>query len=148
MKVKDVPQDDANMLQGKFMEPVYSLDDNGNYKTVPSVGWDPKNAVMQEAWDNVNEKVAIACKAVIDGKYSPLAYWIEKNIMDVGLVAKYMNMWKFKVKRHLKPAIFNKLDNETLERYAAVFNITREKLIDIEALKCEKNRILVEPNKN
>lgn len=48
MKSKDVPQDDANMLQGKFKEPVYSLDENGNYVVVPSVGWDPKNAVMQE----------------------------------------------------------------------------------------------------
>lgn len=146
MKVKDVPQDDANMLQGKFTEPVYSLDENGNYITVPSVGWDPKNAVMQEAWDHVHEKVDKARNDVIDGKYSPLAYWIEKNIMDVGLVAKYMNIWKFKVKRHLKPAVFNKLDDKTLEKYAAVFNITREELTDIEALRDIDNQVSEETN--
>ena len=50
MKTTDVPQDDANMLQGKFREPVYSLDAEGNYTTVKSVGWDAKNEVMKEAW--------------------------------------------------------------------------------------------------
>ncbi len=137
MKTKDVPQDDANMLQGKFKEPVYSLDENDNYTTVPSVGWDPKNAVMQDAWDNVNEKVEKARLAVIEGNLSPLAYWIEKNIMDTSLVAKYMGFWRLKVKRHLKPANFSKLDDTTLSKYADVFNITKDELLDINALKKE-----------
>ena len=68
MKTKDVPQDDANMMQGKFREPIYSLDKDGNYTTVHSVGWDPKNAVMQEAWDNVNEKIEQTKKDVLAGK--------------------------------------------------------------------------------
>ena len=42
MKTKDVPQDDANMLDGKLREPVYSIDEDGNYTTVLSVGWDTK----------------------------------------------------------------------------------------------------------
>jgi len=103
MKTNDVPQDDANMLQGKFKEPVYSIDTDGNYTTVKSVGWDPKNAVMQEAWDNVNEKIEQTRQKVLSGNLSPIAYYIEKNIMDAGLVAKYMGIWKWKVKRHLKP---------------------------------------------
>ena len=57
MKTKDVPQDDANMLQGILREPVYSLDEDGNYTTVRSVGWAPKNAVIQHAWDEINERV-------------------------------------------------------------------------------------------
>ena len=92
MKSKDVPQDDANMLQGKFKEPVYSLDEDGNYTTVPSVGWDAKNAVMQEAWDNVNEKIEKARIDVIEGRVSPLAYWIEKNIMGHRYCGK--NTWE------------------------------------------------------
>lgn len=134
MKSKDVPQDDANMLQGKFKEPVYSLDENGNYTTVPSVGWDPKNAVMQEAWDIVNEKVELARQNVLSGKLSPIAYYIEKNIMDTGLVAKYMGIRKWKVKRHLVPKNFEKLSNEILNKYAKVFSISKEKLIDINLL--------------
>lgn len=134
MKTTDVPQDDADMLQGKFKEPVYSLDKDGNYTTVKSVGWDPKNAVMQEAWDNVNEKIEFTRQDVLSGKLSPIAYYIEKNIMDTGLVAKYMGIWKWKVKRHLKPRNFAKLSDEILEKYAKVFSISKEDLIDIDKL--------------
>ncbi|HJN05706.1 MAG TPA: hypothetical protein QF480_03750 [Bacteroidales bacterium] len=134
MKSKDVPQDDANMLQGKFKEPVYSLDEEGNYITVPSVGWDPKNAVMQEAWDIVNEKVEKARQYVLSGKLSPIGYYIEKNIMDIGLVAKYMGVRKWKVKKHLAPKNFAKLNDEMLEKYAKVFSISKEELVNIKLL--------------
>ena len=138
MKTTDVPQDDANMLQGKFKEPVYSLDEEGNYTTVRSVGWNPKNAVMQEAWDNVNEKIEQTRQNVLSGKLSPIAYYIEKNIMDTGLVAKYMGMWKWTVKKHLKPHKFAKLSNNILEKYAKVFNITKDELVDINKLNNNK----------
>ncbi len=134
MKTTEVPQDDANMLQGKLKEPVYSLDEDGNYTTVRSVGWDPKNEVMQDAWDVVNEKVEQAKQDVLSGKFSPIAYYIEKNIMDIGIVASYMGYWKFKVRKHLKPKHFNKLGNEVLDKYAQVFNITKEQLVDISSL--------------
>ncbi len=132
MKTTDVPQDDANMLQGKFKEPVYSIDADGNFKTIPSVGWDPKNEVMKEAWDVVHNKIEIAKQQVISGEKSPIAYYIEKNIMDIGLVAKYMGIWRLTVKRHLKPNNFKKLKTSTLNKYAEVFNITVEQLVNIE----------------
>lgn len=135
MKTTDVPQDDANMMQGKFREPVYSLDENGNYTTVKSVGWDPKNEVMQEAWDNINEKVNKARERVLAGKVSPIAYYIEKNIMDTKLVASYMGIWKWKVKRHMKPSVFNKLSDEIIYKYADVFGVTVEQMRDITLLE-------------
>lgn len=138
MKTKDVPQDDANMLQGKFKEPIYSLDEEGNFITVPSVGWDPKNAVMQEAWDNVNEKIEQARRGVLSGKLSPIAYYIEKNIMDTGLVAKYMGIWRWKVKKHLKPHNFAKLSDDMLEKYAKVFSISKDELVDVDKLNDHK----------
>jgi len=126
------------MLQGKLQEPVYSLDENGNYTTVSSVGWDPKNEVMKEAWDQVNEKVNLARQQVLDGERSPLVYYIEKNIMDVGLLAKYTGLWRWTVKRHLKPKVFLRLPETMLEKYARVFSITIEELTDINHIKQEK----------
>ncbi len=139
MKKTDVPQDDANMMQGKFREPVYVLDDNGNYTTVRSVGWDPKNEVMQDAWDNINEKVKLAREKVLAGKVSPIAYYIEKNIMDVRLVASYMGIWRWKVKRHMKPSVFRKLDYDILEKYAEVFGVSIEQLMDIRLVENSDN---------
>lgn len=140
MKTKDVPQDDANMMQGLFREPVYSLDENGEYTTVKSVGWDPKNAVMQHAWDEINEKVEAVRQQVIDGKLSPIAFYIEKNIMDVGLLAKYVGLWKWTVKRHLNPKIFNKLSDDKLQKYADIFQLSVADLKNIERIKAKGNR--------
>lgn len=135
MKAKEVPQDDADMMRGKFREPVYSVDDKGNYTTVKSVGWDPKNAVMQQAWDNINERVEEVRQKVLDGKLSPIAYYMEKHIMDTSLLAKYLNIWKWKVKRHLKPKYFNRLNNELIKRYADVFDLSSAELKDIDRIK-------------
>ncbi len=137
LKTTEVPQDDANLLQGKLREPIYSLDENGNFTTIKSVGWDPKNEVIKEAWDQVNEKVNHARQQVLEGKLSSIAYYIEKNIMDVKLVAQYMGMWTWTVKRHLNPKKFAKLSENTLEKYAKVFNITKDQLTDINHLKSE-----------
>ena len=137
MKNKEVPQDDANMMRGKFREPVYSLDENGNYTVVKSVGWDPKNAVMQQAWDNINEKVEQVRQGVLAGQLSPIAYYMEKNIMDVSLLAKYIGIWKWKAKRHLKQKHFIKLDQTLLSKYADVFNLSVEELTDIERIRKE-----------
>jgi len=134
MKDKEVPQDDANMMRGKFREPVYSLDKDGNYTVVKSVGWDPKNAVMQQAWDYINEKVEETRKKVLNGQLSPIAYYMEKNIMDIGLLAKYMGVWRWTVKKHMKPIHFKKLTGEQLAQYAEIFNISVKQLTDTNAI--------------
>ena len=138
MKAKEVPQDDADMMRGKFREPVYSVDENGKYTTVRSVGWDPKNAVMQQAWDNINEKVEDIRRKVILGELSPIAYYMEKQIMDTGLLAKYMGLWRWKVKKHLKPKYFNQLSDDLLQRYAEIFDLTAAELKNIDKIKSEE----------
>jgi hypothetical protein len=138
MKAKEVPQDDADMMRGKFREPVYSVDEKGNYVTVRSVGWDPKNAVMQQAWDNINEKVEEVRQKVLEGELSPIAFYMEKQIMDTSLLSKYLNIWHWKVKRHLKPKYFNHLSDDLLSRYAEVFDITVEELKNIDRIKTEE----------
>ena len=77
---------------------------------------------------------------VLQGELSPIAYYMEKQIMDPGLLAKYIGTWKWKVKKHLKQKHFQKLDRETLAKYAEVFDITAEQLLDIESLKKEEER--------
>ena len=75
MKISEVPQDDANMMEGKVKEPIYVLDENGKYTTGFSVGWEAKNAVMQNAWDDINEKVAKIKRQVLNGEVSPILYY-------------------------------------------------------------------------
>ncbi len=137
MKAKEVPQDDADMMRGIFKEPVYSVDEDGNYTTVRSVGWDPKNAVMQQAWDNINEKVEVIRQRVLEGELSPVAFYMEQQIMDVGLLSKYMGLWKWKVKKHLKQKHFEKLPEDIIRKYPDIFDLTPAELKDIELIKNE-----------
>lgn len=128
MKKKDVPQDDENLFEGKFKVVKYAVDDDGNYGTVGSSGWEPENVVLNQAWDEINKKVEETKKKIEDGELSPLAYHMEKNIMDVGMLSQYMDISKRKVAKHLEPSGFNDLDAKTLEKYAEVFDISVEEL--------------------
>lgn len=128
MKKNEVPQDDANMLDGKLREPCYVVDENGRYTTVKSVGWEPKNIVMQQAWDHIHQRVRMVKAKVDKGGLSPLAYHMERHQMDTKLLASYMGFTRWKVKRHLKPRGFNRLDQETLMKYARVFNVSVDEL--------------------
>ena len=53
---------------------------------------------------------------------------MELNHMKPGLLGKYAGFSRWRVKRHLKPAVFSKLRPEVLEMYATVFNITAYRL--------------------
>ncbi len=128
MKKKDVPQDDENLFEGKFKVVKYALDEEGNYGTVGSVGWEPENTVLNQAWDEINEKVAETASKVKAGELSTLAYHMEKNIMDVGMLSQYMDISKRNVSKHLEPSGFNTLDEKTLKKYADVFDVSVEEL--------------------
>ena len=132
MKKNEVPQDDENLFEGKFKVVKYALDDDGNYGTVGSSGWEPENTVLNQAWDEINKKVEATLKKIQSGELSPLAYHMEKNIMDVGMLSQYMDISKRNVSKHLEPNGFNSLDEKTLIKYAEVFDISVEELKKIE----------------
>ena len=95
MKAKEVPQDDANMLEGKTHELQYAIDENGKYTAVKSVGWDTKNIIMQQAWDVENEKIQKALDLVLKGTKSPIYYYRYKCLMDIKIIAMYTGFSKF-----------------------------------------------------
>jgi len=132
MKEKEVPQDDEGLLDGKLREVCYAVDEDGNYVTVLSTGWTPKNAALKQAWADINERIELTRQSVMSGKVSPLAYYMEKNIMDIKLLAKYTGIPGWKVRRHLKPGIFVKLKDEIIGKYALALDITTDELKNFE----------------
>lgn len=132
MEADKVPQDDTNILEGKLKVLKYAVDKDGNYTSVKSVGWEPENIVLSQAWDDINAKVEEVRKKVIAGELSPIAYYMEKQMLELDMVAGYVGYPKFRVKWHLKPKIFKKLNEKQLDKYAYAFRITREQLLNIE----------------
>jgi len=115
-------------MEGRFEDVCYALDENGNYVAVLSKGWSPKNEAMLQAWDLIREKVDKIRQDVLSGKISPIAYYMEKNIMDIKLLADYVELPKRKVRKHLNPEKFAQLEDEILQRYAETFEISLEEL--------------------
>lgn len=128
MKKKEVPQDKSNLESANFRELCYAVDENGEYTTENSTGWEPKTVALNNAIEDINERIEDAKNRVIKGETSPIEYYMELHKMDVGILASYVGLWQWKVKRHFKPKVFKKLSDKTLEKYAEVFEISVEEL--------------------
>ncbi|MCA1797178.1 MAG: hypothetical protein LC645_06505 [Geobacteraceae bacterium] len=127
----EVPQDGAILEQ--WHEIAYAVDEEGNYVLVPSAGWEPSNLVNVQAWELIAAQVSRALEQIHRGEASPLLYHMERNQMDVGLLARYVGMSRWRVKRHLKPRPYAALKPEVRARYADVFRIPPHKLEELPA---------------
>jgi Cro/C1-type HTH DNA-binding domain len=135
MKINEVPQDQGFMIEGKIRDVCYAVDENGHYTKKLSTGWNPKNEAMVMAWDVVYERVEDVRSKILAGELSPIAFYMELNVMDVAILADYTGISKFKVKKHLKMKKFKELETEVLEKYASTFNLSVEELKDVERIK-------------
>ena len=123
MKKDEVPQDQGNLSKSNMKELVYATDENGNYTTALSSGWEPKTIALSNSIDDIKERIEAAQKSVENGEASPIVYFMELNKMDFSILASYVGMWKWRVKRHAKPAVFKTLSDKILQKYADAFNI-------------------------
>ena len=126
MRQRDVPQDEG--LNQGMREITYAVDDSGRYAGVPSVGWEPKTIANAQAWEVISENIRAQARLVREGRRSPLAYHMARHMMTVGLAADYVGLARWRVKRHLKPSVFNRLKPEIIQRYADLFRLTPEEL--------------------
>ena len=123
MKKEEIPQDDG-ALNKLTREVVYAVDNTGKYTTELSTGWDVKSTALDAAWKDIEERVAAAKQKVINKQASPLLYFMELRLMDMAIVSAYTGFWKWTIRQHMKPAVFNKLSNKKLQHYATAFNVS------------------------
>jgi hypothetical protein len=135
MKFDEVPQDEAFLQEGKIRDLCYVVDKDGQYTSVLSKGWTPKNEAIKLAWNEIYDHAEETRLRVLDGKVSPIALYMELNIMDLAILANYMDLPRWKVRRHLKMRVFKKLNSEMLSKYAEALNITAAELVDIERIR-------------
>jgi hypothetical protein len=128
MKKEEVPQDKSNLSKSNLKELCYAVDENGNYTTALSTGWEPKTIALDNSIQEINERIEAAKKDVQSGKVSPIVYFMELHKMDWQTLASYVNMWTWRVKRHAKPKVFASLNDAILTKYASAFEISIEEL--------------------
>lgn len=123
MKKEEIPQDDG-ALNKSTKEVCYAVDSEGKYTTELSTGWEVKSTALDAAWNDIDQRVNAAKQKVLNGEASPLLYFMELRLMDTGILAAYTGFWKWSIRRHLKPAAFEKLPEARLQKYAAAFNVS------------------------
>ncbi len=131
MNKDEIPQHDG-ALNKLTREMLYAVDPSGKYVTDLSSGWEVKSTALDVAWKDIGERISLAKQQVGQGQASPLLFFMELRLMDTGILSAYTGFWQWQVKRHLKPAVFEKLSAKKLQRYAEVFNITVQQLKTME----------------
>ncbi|MBN8697227.1 MAG: hypothetical protein J0L87_11920 [Bacteroidetes bacterium] len=127
MKKEELPQDDS-ALKVMTRELCYVKDNDGKYTTGLSTGWDVKKQALDNAWEEINERVEEARKAVTNGEKSPIYYFMELRLMDMPVLSGYTGFWSFNIKRHMKPDVFKGLSDKKLAIYAKAFDISVDEL--------------------
>ncbi len=130
MHINEVPQDKKNFRDGGNApkKVMYVTADDGQYTQTQSAGWEAENLVLEQAWNDIEQQLLSEKKRVLNHEVSPIAYYMVQSRMDLPILASYVGKWQWQVKRHLKPAVFNKLSEKMLHKYAEVFDVSIETL--------------------
>ncbi|HTN45254.1 MAG TPA: hypothetical protein VL098_02835 [Flavipsychrobacter sp.] len=131
MDVNEVPQDAMGYKdKDKIKKLVYAVDEHGNYTGINSAGWEAENVATRQAWEAIEEELKEMEELVRRGEQSPIAYFMLRKLMDISILARYAGKWQWQVRRHMKPAVFKKLNQKMLDKYAEIFEISTAELIN------------------
>lgn len=133
MRIEDVPQDKKEFRDGDKApkKVMYVTQGDGSYTQTESLGWEAENLVLEQAWEDIDERLAQEKQKVVQGLISPISYFMIKNRMDLPILASYVGKWQWQIKRHMKPSVFNSLSQKTIDKYKEVFNITEDELKNV-----------------
>lgn len=126
-----MPQDESSLNKVNSKELYYAVDENGEYTTALSSGWDPKKIALDNALEDIEQRIADAKRRAEARQTSPVEYFMELSKMDLPILASYVGFWQWRVKKHFKPTVFKKLSQKQLQKYADVFDITVDQLQNI-----------------
>ena len=94
MKKQDIPQDESNLQSANMTEMLYVTDENNNYTTAQSIGWEAKKAALDESMELINERIEEAKQNVANNIVSPIVYLKKKKKMDLQVLAAYLDKWE------------------------------------------------------
>jgi hypothetical protein len=127
MRERDVPQEGNRTLAG-HRKAVYAIADDGKLRLVPSRGWEVEEIVTRQAVEDLEKRAMEARARALSGESSPLEYHMYRARMDVELLSQTAGLWRWRVRRHLKPAGFARLSRSLRLRYAQALGISAEAL--------------------
>lgn len=127
MRKSEVPQD-ARPEYGGERRAVYAVDEGGHYATVPSAGWRADEIVNQQAVDEYRRLADEALARARAGTASALEFHMYDRRMELETLAQATGLWRWRVRRHLRPGAFDALATALQQRYADALGVPVERL--------------------
>ena len=131
MRERDVPQEGNRTLAG-HRKAVYAVAEDGRLRLVPTRGWEVEEIVTRQAVEDLERRARAARDRALSGESSPLEYHMYRARMDVDLLSQTTGLWRWRVRRHLKPAAFARLPLALKARYADALGTSVEALEKVE----------------
>ena len=129
MKEQDVPQDSENSTYGGEKKLIYAVNDCGDFVGVKSSGWEVEAEATRAALDLIHRQCEDSWARANRGETAALEYFMCYRRMDLTLLAQATGLFRWRIRRHLKPPIYARLGNPIMARYAQALEL------DIETLK-------------
>ena len=107
---------------------IYATDENGQYCLVASSGWEVEETVTKQALGELERLAGEAHDRVSSGAVSPLFFHMYARRMDVQILSESTGIYKWRIKRHFKPAVFARLSEKIRGRYAEALGLSIEAL--------------------
>jgi len=127
MRDDEVPQE-GNATLGGQRKAVYARADDGRLHLVSSAGWEVEEIVTRQAVDEFHKLAEAARQRVLAGESSALEFHMYRMRMDLPLLAQATGLWQWRVRRHLRPAVFARLPAGLRRRYAEALGMAPEQL--------------------
>jgi len=114
-------REEEKLIYRNNRELFYSFDRETGFTRKVDYQYSANQEIIRQSWDAAEERLEAVRQKVLSGGVSPIAYHMERCLMEVPMLAAYMEIAAWRVRRHLKPAVYRKLSDKMKSRYAAVF---------------------------
>jgi len=129
MKLDEVPQDAEGSSYAGHQKLVYAVDDEGSYQGAQTAGWDTENYATGQALAELTELEQQAMQQWQAGESSVLPYLMYRCRMDELTLAQTTGLWRWRIRRHFKVQVFQRLPTRVLIRYAQALSLPVEQLL-------------------
>ena len=127
MRAEDVPKETSELFQHE-RKTVYAVNASGEYVMVKTGGTEIDFGPTLDAGEWFAEQAQQARQRVEQGRSAPLEFWMYQQRMDIPTLAQATGFWQWRVRRHLRPNIFQRLSNTQLQRHADALGVTVSQL--------------------
>jgi len=121
-----------NQAYGQYRELFYSYGKDRKFEKSVGFHEEADRVTLQQAWDLFNDRIEEARQKVKAGLASPILFYMEKTLVTPMDLSMHAGIMVWRVKRHLKPKVFSRLNEKTLKKYAEAFNISIDQLKNVD----------------